>query len=165
MSVRLEPWSADDMPLLVRLNSPAMTEHLGGPETDEQLIVRMRRYVQAQADGARMFKVVVDGASAGSVGFWEREWNGARVLETGWGVVPERQGQGVASSAMRLLIEMARSSGRHVEMHAFPSVDNTASNAICRKLGFELLGECELEYPKGHWMTCNDWRLSLRQYT
>ncbi len=165
MSVRLEPWSADDMPLLVRLNSPAMTEHLGGPETDEQLIVRLGRYVKAQADGAWMFKVVVDGACAGSVGFWEREWNGSRVLETGWGVVPEFQGQGVGSSAMRLLIEMARASGRHSEMHAFPSLDNAASNAICRRLGFELLGECEFEYPKGHLMTCNDWRLSLPQYT
>jgi len=153
------------MPLLIRLNSPAMTEHLGGPETDDQLVERLRRYVQAQADGARMFKVVVDGASAGSVGYWEREWNGSRVLETGWGVVPELQGQGVASSAMRLLIEVASTSGRHVEMHAFPSVDNAASNAICRKLGFELQGEYEFEYPKGHWMTCNDWRFSLPQYT
>ena len=165
MNVRLEPWSVDDMPLMVRLNWPDMTEHLGGPETDEQLTVRLERYVRAQADDARMFKVTVDGAAAGSVRIWEREWNGATVLETGWSVVPEFQGKGIASSAMRLVIEIARSSGRHPEMHAFPSVDNAASNAICRKLGFELQGEHEFEYPKGHWMTCNDWRLSLPQYT
>jgi RimJ/RimL family protein N-acetyltransferase len=47
-------------------------------------------------------------------------------------------------------------------MHAFPNVDNEASNAICRKLGFELLEAREFEYPKGHLMTCNDWRLDLR---
>ncbi len=47
-------------------------------------------------------------------------------------------------------------------MHAFPNVDNAPSNAICRKLGFELLEECEFEFPKGHFMTCNDWRLDLR---
>jgi RimJ/RimL family protein N-acetyltransferase len=47
-------------------------------------------------------------------------------------------------------------------MHAFPNVDNAPSNAICRKLGFELLEALEFEYPKGHFMTCNDWRLYLR---
>ena len=34
-------------------------------------------------------------------------------------------------------------------MHAFPNVDNAPSNAICRKLGFELLEECEFEFPRG----------------
>jgi RimJ/RimL family protein N-acetyltransferase len=48
-------------------------------------------------------------------------------------------------------------------MRAFPSVDNGASNAICRKLGFELLGELEFEYPPGHGrvMLTNDWRFDL----
>ena len=50
----------------------------------------------------------------------------------------------------------------HRVMHAFPHTENAASNAICRKLGFELLEACEFEYPEGHWMTCNDWRLDLR---
>ena len=47
-------------------------------------------------------------------------------------------------------------------MHAFPNVDNAPSNAICRTLGFERLAACEFEFPKGHFMTCNDWRLDLR---
>ena len=38
-------------------------------------------------------------------------------------------------------------------------------NAICRKLGFALLEACEFEFPKGHFMTCNDWRLDLRLAT
>jgi RimJ/RimL family protein N-acetyltransferase len=47
-------------------------------------------------------------------------------------------------------------------MHAFPSVDNAPSNAICRKLGFELLEESlEFEYPKGNVLRCSDWRLDL----
>ncbi|MBV9363250.1 MAG: hypothetical protein JO039_11040 [Solirubrobacterales bacterium] len=40
--------------------------------------------------------------------------------------------------------------------------DNAPSNAICRKLGFELLEASEFEFSKGHAMTCNDWRLDLR---
>jgi RimJ/RimL family protein N-acetyltransferase len=63
---------------------------------------------------------------------------------------------------MELLIGIARAARRHAAIHAFPSIENPPSNAICRKLGFELLGETEFEYPKGHWMRCNDWRLSLR---
>jgi RimJ/RimL family protein N-acetyltransferase len=47
-------------------------------------------------------------------------------------------------------------------MHAFPNVDNAPSNAICRKLGFEPLETCQFEFPKGHFMSCNDWRLDLR---
>jgi hypothetical protein len=29
------------------------------------------------------------------------------------------------------------------------------------KVGFELLGEYDFEYPPGHLMRCNDWRLDL----
>jgi hypothetical protein len=50
---------------------------------------------------------------------------------------------------------------QHRFVHAFPSVANAPSNAICRKLGFTLLEECEFEYPRGSFMRCNDWRLDL----
>lgn len=150
------------MPLLQRLNEPSMTEHLGGPEPPEQLARRLERYVATTTDSARMFKVVVDGVPAGGVGFWEREWRGAAVYETGWSVLPEFQGRGLASRAMETVIAMARATKRCGAMHAFPSIDNAPSNAMCTRLGFELLGECQFEYPKGHWMTCNDWRLLLR---
>ena len=159
--ISLEPYAEKDLPLLERSNTPEMTEHLGGPDTQNQLELRLDRYVAATTDHTRMFKVIVDGVPAGGVGFWEREWQGAQVYETGWGVFPEFQGRGIATRAMQLLIPIARAAQRHESMHAFPSVDNGPSNAICRKLGFERLGESEFEYPKGHWMQCNDWLLSL----
>jgi RimJ/RimL family protein N-acetyltransferase len=46
-------------------------------------------------------------------------------------------------------------------MHAFPSVSNPSSNAICRKLGFTLLAEVDFEYPLGNQLRCNDWPLDL----
>ena len=76
-------------------------------------------------------------------------------------VLPEFQGRGIAAAATRLVIEAARADGKHRYLHAFPSVENAPSNAICRKLGFELLGDSEFEYPKGSFMRCNDWRLDL----
>lgn len=157
--VQLARWSLRDLPLLIRLNSPEMTEHLGGQEDPEQLQRRLDRYVAATG----MFVVLADGEAVGSVGFWDRSWKGEMVCETGWGVVPEFQGRGIATKAMRTLIDIARAAPMHGAMHAFPSVDNSPSNAICRKLGFELVGETEFEYPKGHWMRCNDWRLAIAE--
>jgi len=166
VTIQLEPWTDGDMPLLVRLNAPEMTEHVGGPESTEQLTRRLQRYVAgASSLTARMYKVVVDGVPAGSVGFWDNNWKGEAIYETGWSVLPEFQGRGIASSATTMAIETARAARRHDAIHAFPSIDNAASNAICRKVGFELLGECDFEYPPGHPMRCNDWRFTLRQYT
>jgi RimJ/RimL family protein N-acetyltransferase len=79
----------------------------------------------------------------------------------GWFVLPAYQGRGIATQAGKAVVEQARLEHRHQFMHAFPSVSNAASNAICRKLGFSLLEECQLEYPPGNLMRCNDWRFEL----
>lgn len=165
MSVRLEPWGKDDLPLLRRImGDPAMTEHLGGPETEEKLAERQARYEREGEPGSgRMFRIVDEatGEAAGSVGYWEKDWRGGTVYETGWSVLPEFQGRGIAAAATRQVIEAARAERRHRYLHAFPSVENAPSNAICRKLGFELLEERDFEFPPGHRMRCNDWRLDL----
>jgi RimJ/RimL family protein N-acetyltransferase len=153
-TVTLEPWGSDDLPLLERLmGDPRMTEHLGGPEKPEKMRERQGRY-ESLEDGA-------SGAGVGSVGYWTKEWRDEQVYEIGWMVVPEFQGRGIAVAATAQAIERAKRDDKHRLMHAFPSVDNAPSNALCRKLGFHLLEACQLEFPKGHLMTCNDWRLHL----
>lgn len=71
-------------------------------------------------------------------------------------------GDRIAVAATAQAIELAKRDDTNPFMHAFPNIDNAPSNAICRKLGFELLAVCEFEFPKGHSMTCNDWQLDLR---
>jgi RimJ/RimL family protein N-acetyltransferase len=171
--VRLVPWSEGDFSILVRSNAPEMTEYLGGPETEEQLLLRHRRYVGIARSGvigdsgrqsrAFVFKAVLEpeGVGVGSVNFWDSEWNGEQVYEMGWAVVPEFQGRGIGSVMVSLAIQIARETRRRAAIHAFPSVDNAPSNGICRRVGFELLGEERVEYPKGHWMQCYDWQLLL----
>jgi RimJ/RimL family protein N-acetyltransferase len=156
------PWSEDDLPLLVRLNAAEMTEHLGGPETEEQVLVRHERYLVAEFG---IFKAILEpeGVGVGNVNFWDRKWKGVQVYEMGWGVVPEFQGRGIASAMVAQAVELARATHRWAAIHAFPSVDNPPSNAVCRNVGFALRGVERFEYPKGHWMQCNDWRLGLRQ--
>lgn len=163
--VRIEPWSEHDLPLLqALLGDPEMTVHLGGPESSDQIVERQARYERLPGTGkGRIFKIVdaATGEPAGSVGYWEKDWKDELVYETGWSVLPAFQGRGFASMATAQVIGMARSEQKHRFLHAFPSIDNLASNAICRKLGFTLLGECQFEYPAGSFMQCNDWRLDL----
>jgi RimJ/RimL family protein N-acetyltransferase len=163
-AVRLEPWGEGDLPLLEKLMGDLeMTEHLGGPETPEQIAERQARYERADSGTGRMFKIVeaATGEAVGSVGYWERGWRREQVYEIGWSVLPAFQGRGIAGRATALAIAMARSEQKHRFLHAFPSVENLPSNAICRKLGFTLVEEAEFEYPAGNFMRCNDWRLDL----
>lgn len=165
VEVDIRVWSDEDLPLLMRLmGDPAMTVHFGGPETPEKIRERHARYCQINpADNGQMFVIVVgrDRVPAGSVGYWEREWRGERVWETGWSVLPEFQGQGIATLATIAAVQRARETGRHRFIHAYPKVDNAPSNAVCRKAGFTLLGEVEFEYPPGRQIHCNDWRIDL----
>ncbi|HTK08365.1 MAG TPA: GNAT family N-acetyltransferase [Ktedonobacteraceae bacterium] len=164
-AVSIEPWGKGDLPLLQKLlGDPAMMEHLGGPESDEQLVRRQARYERlAETGNDRMFKIIHEatGEAVGSVGYWESTHNGEAIYEAGWSVLPAFQGRGIAGAATRLAIAMARADGKHRFLHAFPSVNNPPSNALCRKLGFTLIEECKFEYPRGSFMQCNNWRLDL----
>jgi RimJ/RimL family protein N-acetyltransferase len=160
-AVHLEPWGNGDLPLLERLlGDPAMTEHLGGPETAEQLAKRQARY---ERPGSRMFKIVDEatGDGVGWVGYWERMWRGEPIYEIGWSVLSGFQGRGIATAATRQALALAKAEQNHRYVHAFPSVDNAPSNAVCRRLGFTLLEECEVEYPPGRPMRINDWRFEM----
>ncbi|MGH3386821.1 MAG: GNAT family N-acetyltransferase [Nocardioidaceae bacterium] len=164
--LRIEPWGEADLDLLRRLNAPEMMQHLGGPETEEKVLRRHQRYVAGDGT-SQMFRVVLlpidaaDGTAVGSVGYWERDWQGETVYEAGWHVLPSYQGRGIASTAVTEVARLAAAERKHTQLHAFPSVDNPASNAICRKVGFSFVGEYDFEYPRGHPMRCNDWRLDL----
>jgi RimJ/RimL family protein N-acetyltransferase len=158
-TAHIEPWGPGNLPLLVLLNDPEMTMHVGGPERPEQLADRQARY---EPEDSRQYRIVAEtGEGAGWVGYWERTWRDHQVWEIGWAVLPGFQGRGIASSATAQLIEVARAERLHRFVHAYPKVENAASNGICRTLGFTLLGEVDLE---GRWdgvAHCNDWRLDL----
>lgn len=165
-SVRIEPWSDSDLELLRRANAPELMGHLGGPESEEQIVGRHARYVALSADRTgrgRMFRIALTGEdeAVGTIGFWERSWRGQEVYETGWAVLAGFQGRGIASAATAAVAGQARAERKHRYLHAYPSVANGASNGVCRKAGFTLLGEYEIEYPPGHPLLTNDWRLDL----
>ncbi|MDR6553835.1 GNAT family N-acetyltransferase [Paenibacillus qinlingensis] len=162
--VIIVPWSESDFELLRLSNAPEMMEHLGGPETEEQLRTRHNRYLTLrEREKGHMFSIVMlpNRETVGSIGYWDSHWQGENVYEIGWSVLPTFQGRGIASSALQAAISHVNAGAKYRWMHAFPSIHNPASNAVCRKLSFTLRSECEFEYPPGHFMQCNDWRLEL----
>lgn len=80
---------------------------------------------------AGCFVIVVGADAVGSVGYWEREWRGEPVWETGWSVLPEFQKQGLATKGVAAVIERVRAECRHRFLHAFPETENLPSNALC----------------------------------
>ena len=161
----LEPWDERGPALERRANTPEMQAHLGGVESEESIMSRHRRVLgMVRAGTAAMFLIMVDDEPdpIGSVGYWEKEWLGQTVYEMGWKILPGYQGRGLAVGATVAAIGLAATEGRHRYAHAFPGVGNAASNAVCRKAGFELQGEQDFEYPKGNPMRCNDWRFDLK---
>lgn len=161
----LEPWADEDLELELRGNTPELTAHLGGVVPDDAIVARHRRYLKLAANGTgQIFRIALpDAPMVGNVGYWEREWRGGQVYEMGWLVLSEFQGRGVASAAVLLAAGHARATGRHRHVHAFPKVTHGASNGVCRKAGFTLLGEVDYEYPKGTPIRGNDWRLDLNR--
>jgi RimJ/RimL family protein N-acetyltransferase len=136
---------------------PEVMHELGGPIPVEELprIHRMR------VTDPWWFKIVEGpgGMPVGTIGVWEKERGGTTFHETGWMVLPAFQGRGIASAALRVLIERVRAEPAFESMHAFPPVTNAPSNALCRKFGFSLLEQAEFAYA-GRTLRCNHWALA-----
>ncbi len=147
------------------LGEPSQMVYLNGKESPEKIRDRHRKYVAMSADPRTgcMFTIMSGSDVAGHVGYWERGWDGEKGWETGWFVLPEFQGRGIATAAAKQIVQRVASLRTHRYLYAFPSVDNKPSNAICRKIGFDLIGETDLEYPpkSGLHIHVNIWRLSL----
>jgi RimJ/RimL family protein N-acetyltransferase len=148
--VTLVPWAPRHLPLLVAANTAEMTRHLGGPESDEEVRARHDRYLRlstAPDATSRPFAIEVDGVPAGGIGTWPVEHDGEDAYETGWNVLPGWQGRGVASAAVRELVRrLVRDAPARERLYAFPSVENAASNALCRATGFVEVEVRDLPY-------------------
>lgn len=164
--IELRLWSEHDAALLRRGNTPEMTVHIGGPETEAQVAARHERYLRLLAEGEARPFVIVDGAEpVGAICFWKTTWRDHDVLEAGWFIVPEVQGRGVGSAALALTINEARdfADGRTL-LVAFPDQANGPSNALCRKAGFTLTGQRTEDF-RGAMLNMNEWVLDLSEVT
>jgi Acetyltransferase (GNAT) domain len=113
-SVRLRDVEPVDVGAYVRMRcDPVMMAELGGPVPREGVAAKVARDVeQAAADAAWIKMIIPDesvpGVVAGSVTLWSHEDAGTAMSEIGWMVLPEFQGRGIATTAVRMLLALAR---------------------------------------------------------
>ncbi len=155
----------DDLRLFEQTHcDPVMMAELGGPLPKERMPEKVRTVAADVAAGVNWyFKIIPDvenGEAAGTVCVWEGELDGQKLNEIGWMVLPAFQGQGIATRAVRMVLERARTEDRWGVIHAFPGVSNGPSNAICRKCGFTNLGECEVDFAD-RVLRCNHWVIDV----
>ncbi|MDX6287459.1 MAG: hypothetical protein QOG53_2944 [Frankiales bacterium] len=136
-----------------------MMADLGGPQRPDDMPAKVARDVElTEADGAWVLMIVPGedpSVVAGTVALWPHEGDSPK-SEIGWMVLPEFQGQGLAKAAVGEVLQRARADGRWGVVHAFPSVTNVASNALCRALGFSRVAEEDLLFSEqifrvNHW--------------
>jgi RimJ/RimL family protein N-acetyltransferase len=170
--VRLRDVEPGDVDAYVRMRcDPVMMAELGGPLPREGMAAKVERDAREAAAGSALIKMIVldepaPGVVAGSVVIWSHEEEGlgqeGPISETGWMVLPEFQGRGLAKAAVRTLLELARDQGRWGPVHAFPGVTNGPSNGICRSLGFTLLGEYDVDFAGDRIIKTNHWVIDPR---
>lgn len=165
-TVGLAPYTERDLELTLALETdPEVMKNLGGASTREQLLLMHARRLQSEQRGGMWMAITLtgdDGESrrVGQIGVFRSKTAGEEADEVGWSVLPAYQRKGVASRALALLIELLRGRGEPEVVFAFPGVGNAPSNALCEKLGFELLDQVSVSH-RGNLLRCNSWRLRL----
>jgi RimJ/RimL family protein N-acetyltransferase len=160
--MRLRDVELGDAGAYVRMRcDPVMMAQLGGPQPRAGIEEKVARDVAQAAAGTAWIKMIIPddsapGTVAGSVALWSHERGGTPISEIGWMVLPEFQGRGIATTAVRMLLADAREHGRWGLVHAFPAVTNAASNAVCRSAGFSLVAEEQTAFA-GQLLRTNHW--------
>lgn len=162
--MRIRAVRSSDLDLYVALRGdPGTMADLGGPQPVDRIERSHAREVTETAAG-RAWIVVAEvstagtWAPAGNVSLVRHPSADGAVSELGWMVLPGHRGRGVATSAVRLLLGLPGAAETWGAVEAFPSTANVASNRLCGALGFQALGEVEVEFA-GRWFTCTRWRL------
>lgn len=156
----VEATLADEWLTVALETDPRVMAELGGPWSVEQAQAAHRRRIALSANDATWsFTLVPEHGKppVGWIGLWTSEVDGRPVSETGWMVLPDHQGKGYASAGLALLLDKAAAGGRWGDIHAFPGATNAPSNALCRKFGFELVGQLDVNYADrvlrvNHWV-------------
>jgi len=160
--IDLMAWNESGLALLRAMNTPGQKIYLGGPETDAKTLDRHQRYLTYHRPGEdEMLLISADGQIVGSVGYWARDEKDERIYETGWEILSAHHGRGLGTAAAGALLQRLQPIAKHRYVYAYPTPANSGSNGICRKLGFELIGVDDFEYPKGVVSPHNIWRLDL----
>lgn len=84
------------------------------------------------------YQIMMEGQVVGGIGFHGPPRDG--VVEIGYGVVPSFRRQGVATEALRLVLDIARGHERVKRVCGRTTPDNVASQRVMLGVGMQLVG-------------------------
>jgi RimJ/RimL family protein N-acetyltransferase len=145
MLVRLRPLSPDDVPAITNLlrddrQGIMQTARIPWPFTEADAAAFVQRAV-SESEAAWAIEEAASGALAGAIGATP-----GTESEIGYWIGEPFRGRGMASDAIRLIVERLRGLGvRKVRAHVFP--ENPASSRALVKNGFVRTGQIERDMP------------------
>lgn len=151
-------WEDADAPVILDLYSrPEVYRHLGAapaPVVDlAEAQARIARWRGRAAEPwSGIWAVLADGAPIGTglvVSLPRSDGSPSDAVEIGWHLHPDAWGRGYATEMGQALLAYAHAHGLHpVRAVVYPG--NTASRAVCRRLGMDEVGETDYWY--GVWL-------------
>lgn len=136
--LRFHEMSLTDLPNMTQLlGDPRVMAFYPAPKTPAEA----RRWIEWNVENYAAFGhglwviELLNGTFVGDCGLTWQKVNGTRRIEVGYHVLPEFQGQGLATEAAMACREFARTNLGVTELIALVAVDNRASQRVAEKLG------------------------------
>jgi RimJ/RimL family protein N-acetyltransferase len=140
---------------LAQMNTPENLHFLGGPQSEAKVAESFERMRVASAEGRPSFYVIAlkdDPEMIGRCGLSTIDPAQAPdalrgQLQIGWGLRPDRQGQGYALEAARAALKMAFGQFNAVVVFGQTSQTNVPSWRLMEKLGMTRMAQLDYEDP------------------
>jgi RimJ/RimL family protein N-acetyltransferase len=140
----LRPWrEGDRAPYLATCNTPAVTEHVGGPASEAQIDAAIARIHACQAARGHCYWAIeraADGAFLGYCGLRVAEDPGAAIdgeIEIGWRLREDAWGQGYALEAARASLAWGSANLSADRIVAITNVGNIGCLKLIERLGMQ----------------------------
>jgi len=142
----IRPYQESDFPDFYRLAADPVAMKFIRPAATEEGPVRERldamKAYRAENPGLGSFIIrrASNGEAVGNMVLRHADWKPEREMEVGYGINPEYWGQGLASEALRGLMNYALTEMEQTFLVAFTDENNGASNRVLEKQGFVRVG-------------------------
>lgn len=141
----LRAFTQEDLPLLVRhANDPTVAAHLTDAFPHPYTEADGRRFLyEAMAPGSALRRCIdIGGECCGAIGLHPKADLWRRNLELGYWLAREYRGRGIATEAVREMVEIGfREFPEVLRIQAVPFGSNRASRRVLEKAGFKLEAE------------------------
>lgn len=133
---------------------------LGGSQPKEKIPEILQKQINCnEMKNGIVKKIIINNESIGTICVWENKYKDENISEFGWGIAKAYKGIGYGTKAVVAMIDHCRSTAdpRWKFIHAFTKITNVPSNSICKRLGFKLIEEVEIDYDGSkllsyHWL-------------